>query len=63
MVSDVHPLEVALSVAILLVTIGRGRRGTVRIYATGVLLYGSGPASAASSRRRAAPDAGRRPRR
>ena len=43
MVSDVHPLEVALSVAILLVTIGVVAVVTVRIYATGVLLYGQRP--------------------
>jgi ABC-2 type transport system permease protein len=43
MVSDVHPLEVAVSVAILLVTIGVVAVVTVRIYATGVLLYGQRP--------------------
>jgi ABC-2 type transport system permease protein len=43
MVSDVHPLEVALSVVILLVTIGAVAVVTVRIYATGVLLYGQRP--------------------
>jgi ABC-2 type transport system permease protein len=43
MVSDVHPLEVALSVAILLVTIAAVAVVTVRIYATGVLLYGQRP--------------------
>ena len=43
MVSDVHPLEVALSVGILLVTIAAVAIVTVRIYATGVLLYGQRP--------------------
>jgi ABC-2 type transport system permease protein len=43
MVSDVHPLEVALSVVILLVTIAIVSVATVRIYATGVLLYGQRP--------------------
>jgi ABC-2 type transport system permease protein len=43
MVSDVHPLEVALSVAILLVAIAVVSIATVRIYATGVLLYGQRP--------------------
>jgi len=43
MVSDVHPLEVGLSVAILLVTIAGVAVMTVRIYATGVLLYGQRP--------------------
>ena len=43
MVSDVHPLEVALSVVILLVTIAGVAVVTVRIYATGVLLYGQRP--------------------
>jgi ABC-type Na+ efflux pump permease subunit len=43
MVSDVHPLEVALSVAILLGTIAVVAVVTVRIYATGVLLYGQRP--------------------
>jgi len=43
MISDVHPLEVALSVAILLLTIGLVSVATVRIYATGVLLYGQRP--------------------
>jgi ABC-2 type transport system permease protein len=43
MVSDVHPLEVALSVVILLATIGAVAVVTVRIYATGVLLYGQRP--------------------
>ena len=43
MVSDVHPLEVALSVVILLATIVVVSIATVRIYATGVLLYGQRP--------------------
>ena len=43
MVSDVHPLEVGLSVAILLVTIAVVAVVTVRVYATGVLLYGQRP--------------------
>ena len=43
MVSDVHPLEVALSVVILLVTIAAVAVVTVRVYATGVLLYGQRP--------------------
>ena len=43
MVSTVQPWEVALSVAILLVTIAVVALGTVRIYATGVLLYGQRP--------------------
>lgn len=43
MVSDVHPLEVGLSVVILLATIALVSVVTVRIYATGVLLYGQRP--------------------
>ena len=43
MVSDVDPVEVLLSVAILLVTIAGVAVVTVRIYATGVLLYGQRP--------------------
>lgn len=43
MVSDVHPVEVAASVAILLATIALVSIATVRIYATGVLLYGQRP--------------------
>ena len=43
MVSDVQPWEVALSVTILLVTIALVSVVTVRIYATGVLLYGQRP--------------------
>jgi ABC-2 type transport system permease protein len=43
MVSDVHPVEVAASVAILLATIAFVSIATVRIYATGVLLYGQRP--------------------
>jgi ABC-2 type transport system permease protein len=43
MVSNVQPWEVALSVGILLVTIGVVAVATVRIYATGVLLYGQRP--------------------
>jgi len=43
MVSDVHPLEVALSVVILLATIAGVAVVTIRIYATGVLLYGQRP--------------------
>ncbi|HET8784902.1 MAG TPA: ABC transporter permease [Candidatus Limnocylindrales bacterium] len=43
MVSDVHPLEVALSVAILLGTLAVVAVVPVRIYATGVLLYGQRP--------------------
>ncbi|MBA2300166.1 MAG: ABC transporter permease [Chloroflexi bacterium] len=43
MVSSVQPWEVALSVAILLVTIAAVALATVRIYATGVLLYGQRP--------------------
>jgi ABC-2 type transport system permease protein len=43
MVSDVQPWEVALSIGILVVTIGLVAVATVRIYATGVLLYGQRP--------------------
>lgn len=43
MVSTVQPWEVVLSVAILLVTIAVVALATVRIYATGVLLYGQRP--------------------
>ncbi len=43
MVSDVQPWEVALSVAILVVSIALVSVVTVRIYATGVLLYGQRP--------------------
>jgi ABC-2 type transport system permease protein len=43
MVSDVHPVEVAIAVAILLVAIALVALVTVRIYATGVLLYGQRP--------------------
>ena len=43
MVSDVKPWEVALSIGILVATIGLVAVATVRIYATGVLLYGQRP--------------------
>jgi ABC-2 type transport system permease protein len=43
MVSDVPMWEVGLSIAILLVTIALVSVVTVRIYATGVLLYGQRP--------------------
>ena len=43
MVSDVQPWEVALSIGILVATIGLVAVATVRIYATGVLLYGQRP--------------------
>ena len=43
MVSTVQPWEVALSVGILLFTITVVALGTIRIYATGVLLYGQRP--------------------
>ncbi len=43
MVSNVQPWEVAVSVGILLVTIAVVALATVRIYATGVLLYGQRP--------------------
>ncbi len=43
MVSPVQPWEVALSVGILVVTIAVVGFATVRIYATGVLLYGQRP--------------------
>lgn len=43
MVSDVHPVEVAIAVAILIAAITVVALVTVRIYATGVLLYGQRP--------------------
>lgn len=43
MVSSVQPWEVALSIAILVATIGLVAAATIRIYATGVLLYGQRP--------------------
>ena len=43
MVSNVEPWEVLLSLAILVVTIILVAAATVRIYATGVLLYGQRP--------------------
>ena len=43
MVSDVHPAEVAIAVAILVGAIAVVGLVTVRIYATGVLLYGQRP--------------------
>ena len=43
MVSNVQPWEVVISVGILLVTIAVVGLATVRIYATGVLLYGQRP--------------------
>ena len=43
MVANVQPWEVVLSVAILVVTIAVVAVATVRIYATGVLLYGQRP--------------------
>ncbi|HSL76086.1 MAG TPA: ABC transporter permease, partial [Candidatus Limnocylindrales bacterium] len=43
MVSNVHPLEVAIAVAILVGVIAVVALVTVRIYATGVLLYGQRP--------------------
>jgi ABC-2 type transport system permease protein len=43
MVSTVQPWEVVVSVAILLLTIALVALATVRIYATGVLLYGQRP--------------------
>jgi ABC-2 type transport system permease protein len=43
MVSNVQPWEVVLSVAILVVTIVIVGIATVRVYATGVLLYGQRP--------------------
>lgn len=43
MVSAVEPWEVALSVGILVATIWLVGRATIRIYATGVLLYGQRP--------------------
>jgi ABC-2 type transport system permease protein len=43
MVSTVQPWEVALSIGLLIGTIGLVAAATVRIYATGVLLYGQRP--------------------
>jgi len=43
MVSTVQPCEVALSVGILVATIAVVALAAVRIYATGVLLYGQRP--------------------
>jgi ABC-2 type transport system permease protein len=43
MVSTVQPWEVALSIALLVGTIALVAAATVRIYATGVLLYGQRP--------------------
>jgi ABC-2 type transport system permease protein len=43
MVSTVQPWEVALSIGVLIATIGLVAAATVRIYATGVLLYGQRP--------------------
>jgi ABC-2 type transport system permease protein len=43
MVSTVQPWEVALSIGILVASIGLVAAATVRIYATGVLLYGQRP--------------------
>lgn len=43
MVSDVNPVEVAIAVAILVAAIALVALVTVRIYATGVLLYGQRP--------------------
>ena len=43
MVSSVQPWEVALSIGVLVATIGLVAAATVRIYATGVLLYGQRP--------------------
>jgi ABC-2 type transport system permease protein len=43
MVSDVQPWELALSIGILVATIALVAVATVRIYATGVLLYGQRP--------------------
>jgi ABC-2 type transport system permease protein len=43
MVSTVQPWEVALSIGLLVATIGLVAAATVRIYATGVLLYGQRP--------------------
>jgi ABC-2 type transport system permease protein len=43
MVSTVQPWEVALSIAVLVATIGLVAAATIRIYATGVLLYGQRP--------------------
>jgi len=43
MVSTVQPWEVALSIGVLVATIGLVAAATIRIYATGVLLYGQRP--------------------
>jgi ABC-2 type transport system permease protein len=43
MVSTVQPWEVVLSIAVLVATIGVVAAATIRIYATGVLLYGQRP--------------------
>jgi ABC-2 type transport system permease protein len=43
MVSTVQPWELALSIGVLIATIGLVAAATVRIYATGVLLYGQRP--------------------
>jgi ABC-2 type transport system permease protein len=43
MVSTVQPWEVILSIGVLIATIGLVAAATVRIYATGVLLYGQRP--------------------
>jgi ABC-2 type transport system permease protein len=43
MVSTVQPWEVVLSISVLVATIGLVAAATVRIYATGVLLYGQRP--------------------
>jgi ABC-2 type transport system permease protein len=43
MVSDVPIVEVVVAVAILLATIGVVAVATIRVYATGVLLYGQRP--------------------
>jgi ABC-2 type transport system permease protein len=43
MVSTVQPWEVVLSIGVLIATIGLVAAATVRIYATGVLLYGQRP--------------------
>ena len=43
MVSTVQPWEVVLSIGVLVATIGLVAAATVRIYATGVLLYGQRP--------------------
>jgi ABC-2 type transport system permease protein len=43
MVSTVQPWEVVLSIGVLVATIGLVAAATIRIYATGVLLYGQRP--------------------